>query len=58
MFGKLSSSEGSSSDQVGISSQLASAIRHCTEPVSEDEEHYLAHEENDLVRYSHSLLFL
>ena len=38
VFGNLSSNEGSPSDQIGITSEVASVIREFTEPVSEDEE--------------------
>ncbi|ONK76220.1 uncharacterized protein A4U43_C03F25260 [Asparagus officinalis] len=40
MFGNLSSNEGSTFDQVGIISEVASIIREFTEPFSEDEESY------------------
>ncbi|MQL74644.1 hypothetical protein Taro_006998 [Colocasia esculenta] len=38
VFGKFSSNDGSSSDQVGITSEIASVIREFTEPLAEDEE--------------------
>nr|XP_010907043.1 peroxisome biogenesis protein 6 isoform X1 [Elaeis guineensis] len=38
VFGNLSSNEGLPSDQVGLTSEVASVIREFTEPVSEDEE--------------------
>ncbi|XP_020269386.1 peroxisome biogenesis protein 6, partial [Asparagus officinalis] len=40
VFGNLSSNEGSTFDQVGIISEVASIIREFTEPFSEDEESY------------------
>ncbi|KAK1283540.1 Peroxisome biogenesis protein 6 [Acorus calamus] len=40
VFAKLSSNEGSPTDQVGISSEVASVIREYTNPISEDEDSY------------------
>ncbi|KAK1307677.1 Peroxisome biogenesis protein 6 [Acorus calamus] len=40
VFTKLSSNEGSPTDQVGISSEVASVIREYTNPISEDEDSY------------------
>ena len=41
------SHEGSPSDQVGLSSEIASVIREFTEPVSEDEDIYPGEKSND-----------
>jgi len=52
VFGNLSSNEGSSFDQVGITSEVASIIREFTEPFSEDEESYSVQPANQgLVRW-------
>ncbi|XP_068654363.1 peroxisomal ATPase PEX6 isoform X2 [Aristolochia californica] len=39
-FGNLSSNDGSSLDQVGATSEVASVIRECTQPLSDDEDCY------------------
>lgn len=47
MFTNLSSNEGSRSDQVGITSEIASVIREFTEPLSENENSYPGKMAND-----------
>ncbi|XP_064969294.1 peroxisomal ATPase PEX6-like isoform X1 [Musa acuminata AAA Group] len=47
VFTNLSSSEGSRSDQVGITSEIASVIREFTEPLSENENSYPGKMAND-----------
>nr|XP_009405393.1 PREDICTED: peroxisome biogenesis protein 6 [Musa acuminata subsp. malaccensis] len=47
VFTNLSSNEGSRSDQVGITSEIASVIREFTEPLSENENSYPGKMAND-----------
>ncbi|CAL9095049.1 unnamed protein product [Musa acuminata var. zebrina] len=47
VFTNLSSNEGSRSDQVGITSEIASVIREFTEPLSENEDSYPGKMAND-----------
>ena len=47
MFRDLGTREGSSNDQVGITTEVASVVRKFTEPVSEDEDIDSKGEPND-----------